>query len=93
MPRQAADGHLKSCDQGQEGDQTDRQQKQRTDQATARQDGEPAPVVRAVPWLPEAPGASAGPVGAETGEILRDLGVDLDRFDDLRRRGIVGGGP
>lgn len=61
--------------------------------AAARQDGEPAPVVRAVPWLPEAPGASAGPVGAETGQILRSLGVDPDRFDDLRRRGIVGGGP
>ncbi|MFM2438298.1 MAG: hypothetical protein RLZ55_1117 [Actinomycetota bacterium] len=58
----------------------------------ARSDGSPARVVRAVPWLPEAPGQSPAPLGGDAEQVLRELlGSTADELADLRERGCVGG--
>jgi crotonobetainyl-CoA:carnitine CoA-transferase CaiB-like acyl-CoA transferase len=61
-------------------------------QAT-RADGGSAPVVRAVPWLSESPGACAASLGADAEVVLSDVGVGAEELAELRRQGIVGGGP
>lgn len=53
--------------------------------------GEEFPVVRAVPWLPEAGPLVAPGVGAHTAEVLGGVGVDAQQLAELRERGIVGG--
>lgn len=58
----------------------------------ARADGAVAPVVRAVPWLVEPPGAGAAGLGSDAEAVLGRLsGVGVEEVADLRRRGIVGG--
>ncbi len=57
----------------------------------ARQDGGAAPVVRAVPWLPESPGASVAPLGANAVDVLTSLGLTAQEVAELRDRGVVGG--
>lgn len=58
-----------------------------------RADGGDAPVVRAVPWLAEEPGAQAAPLGADAVAVFARVGVDAEALADLVRRGVVGGSP
>jgi len=54
--------------------------------------GQTVPVVAAVPWLPDADNLAAALLGADSREVLAELGFASEQFLNLREQGIVGGG-
>lgn len=55
------------------------------------QSGRSAPVCRAVPWLPEAPGARAARLGSDGADLLAQVGYDPQSVAELQAQGAVGG--
>lgn len=56
-----------------------------------RTDGSAAPVLRAVPWLPQESGDEVSPLGSDAVEVLARVGVSAAEVAELRAAGVVGG--